>query len=58
MLVPPVKPVKWDSESVLNNGVSQYILKHPFEEIGSVTFKRILGKNMDKLVIWFLVKFG
>lgn len=58
MVVPPLKPVKWDSESVLNNGVSQYSLRHPFEEIGTVTFKRILGKNMDKLIIWMPKSFS
>lgn len=52
VVVPPIEPVKWDSESCLNNGVSQHSLIYPFEEIGNVTFKRIVGKKKDRLIIW------
>jgi len=52
VVVPPVRPVKWDSESKLRNGVSQHSLVHPFESIDGVTFKRIVGKNKDTLIVW------
>lgn len=45
--------VIWDSESELKNGVKQYILKYPFKGLPRyVTFKRLKGKDSDKLIIW------
>ncbi|MCD6468138.1 MAG: hypothetical protein J7L32_02350 [Thermoplasmata archaeon] len=52
VVVPPRMPVKWDSESDLNNGVTQHSLVYPFKDLGNVTFKRIRGKKEDKLVVW------
>jgi len=52
VVIPPRTPVKWDSESELNNGVTQHSLFYPFEGLGKVTFKRIVGKKEDKLIVW------
>jgi len=43
--------VKWDEERFLKNGVVQYQFSYPFENIGSVTFVRTVGKKKDSLQI-------
>jgi len=43
--------VKWDEKRFLKNGVTQYQFSYPFENIGSVTFVRTVGKKKDSLQI-------
>ena len=48
---PPKISVKWDDERVLKNGVCQFQFSYPFENIGSITFIRTVGKSKDSLLI-------
>ena len=43
--------VKWDKTRILKNGVTQYQYSYPFENIGSITFIRTVGKKRDSLQI-------
>jgi len=43
--------VKWDTTRKLKNGVTQFQYSYPFENIGSITFIRTVGKNKDSLQI-------
>lgn len=58
MVIPPEKPIKEANKSNLNHGVIQYDLFWPFEIIGDVRFRFIVGKNRGKLIIWMPKSFS
>ncbi len=58
MVIPPEKPIKEANKSNLNHGVIQYDLFWPFEIIGDVKFRFIVGKKREKLIIWMPKSFS
>ena len=45
------KKIKWDKSYKLNNGINVYQYEYPFENIGSVKFRRMQGPHSDNLLI-------
>lgn len=42
---------KWDREYIWRKGVTVYQYTHPFENFGSVVFRRFKSKNIDELMV-------